>query len=241
MSKQTPFFKFDPMQWLGGAIQNCTLEEKGLFIDLCAHYWKHYKPVKVDAKFKVRYRYLEGTLTDLIGTLSDLDFITVSEAGITVNFLDELMDDRQEFLKKCSKAGKKSASIKGTSSNKKEERRKKSVDSRKKTNTTAKADIDRIYQNYPRKQGKASALNAIRTSLKKVEFDFLMDAVCEYTVATAGQDMQFIPHPTTWFNQERYNDDRSTWSAWKNSDLFGKPQDHNEGSFTNHVEKRKDY
>jgi uncharacterized phage protein (TIGR02220 family) len=132
MSKQTPFFKFDAMQWLGGAIQNCTLEEKGLFIDLCALYWKHYKPVKVDAKFKVRYRNLEGTLSDLIGTLSDLGFIIVSEAGITVKFLDELMDDRQEFLQKCSKAGKKSASTKGTSTNKKEECRKKNVESRDK-------------------------------------------------------------------------------------------------------------
>ena len=132
MSKQTPFFKFDAMQWLGGAIQNCTLEEKGLFIDLCALYWKDYKPVKMDAKFKVRYRNLEGTLSNLIGTLSDLDFIVVSEAEITIPFLDALMNDRQEFLEKCSKAGKKSASIQGTSSNKKEERRKKKEESRDK-------------------------------------------------------------------------------------------------------------
>jgi len=132
MSKQTPFFKFDAMQWLGGAIQNCTLEEKGLFIDICALYWKNYKPVEIDAKFKVRYRYLEGTLSNLIGTLSDLGFIEVFEAGIIVPFLDELMIERADFLEKCSKAGKKSKALEGRSSNKKEERRKKSVDSRKK-------------------------------------------------------------------------------------------------------------
>ena len=159
MSKQTPFFKFDAMQWLGGAIQNCTLEEKGLFIDLCALYWKDYKPVKMDAKFNVRYRNLQGTLSNLIGTLSDLDFIVVSEAEITIPFLDTLMNDRQEFLEKCSKAGKKSASIKGTSSNKKEERRKKKEESRDKKEDKYTPRFEEAWKAYELKGSKKLSFN----------------------------------------------------------------------------------
>ena len=132
MTRQNPFFKFDASEWLGGAIQFATLQEKGLFIDLCALYWNSFEPVKVDGKLKVRCRYPEGDLSDLIGTLSDLDLVSVSEAGITIPFLDKLINERKEFLEKCAKGGKKSNISKGTPSKKKEERRKKSVDSRKK-------------------------------------------------------------------------------------------------------------
>lgn len=130
MAKHTPFFKFDSSAWLGGSIQFTSLESKGLFVDLCALYWESQEPVKIDTKFKVRIRCDEGTLIDLLGTLSDLDIISQSEHGITIPFLDSLMNDRNKWLKKCSNAGKKSATNKGTSSNKKEERRKKSVERR---------------------------------------------------------------------------------------------------------------
>jgi|GEM_PF-3590899 len=127
MAKETPFFKFDSSAWLGGSIQFTSLECKGLFIDMCALYWESQKPVKIDTKFKVRIRYDEGTLSDLLGTLKDLSVIIETKQGYKIPFLDKLMSDRRKWLQKCSDAGKKS---KGTSSNKKEERRKKKVESR---------------------------------------------------------------------------------------------------------------
>ena len=130
MSKDTPFFKFDSSSWLAGSIQFTDLETKGLFIDLCAIYWESSRPIQIDTKFKVRTRCPEGTLSNLISTLRDLDIIEQSEHGITIPFLDNLKNERQEWLKKCSNAGKKSHAVRGTSSNKKEERRKKSVERR---------------------------------------------------------------------------------------------------------------
>ena len=125
MPKHTPFFKFDSSAWLGGSIQFTDLETKGLFIDLCALYWESQEPIKIDAKLRIRLRCPEVTLSNLVGTLSDLDIITQSEQGITIPFLDILLNERGEWLKRCSESGKKS---KGTSSNKKEERRKKKED-----------------------------------------------------------------------------------------------------------------
>ena len=39
MSKELPYFKAFPSQWLGGDIMYLTKEEKGSFIDACFHYW----------------------------------------------------------------------------------------------------------------------------------------------------------------------------------------------------------
>jgi hypothetical protein len=161
--KETPFFKFDTASWLGGSIQFTSLECKGLFIDLCALYWETQKPVKIDTKLKVRLRCDEGTLSNVIGTLIDLGIISNSEAGITIDFLDELMQERKAWLEKCSKAGKKSAKRQGTSSNKKEERRKKKEDNTPKPPTGDSgytAEFENFWISYERKGSKSNAFKS---------------------------------------------------------------------------------
>ena len=37
--------------------------------------------------------------------------------------------------------------------------------------------------------------------------DEFMEATKRFAKACEGQDKQFIPHPTTWLNQQRWNDD----------------------------------
>jgi len=39
-----------------------------------------------------------------------------------------------------------------------------------------------------------------------------MEAVLDYSRAREGQDKQFTPYPATWFNQERWADDREEWA-----------------------------
>jgi len=73
--------------------------------------------------------------------------------------------------------------------------------------------IESIYQAYPRKIGKTSAMRAIKKSLLKIDYDSLLAAVEEYSRSVAGSDRKFIPHPATWFNAGRWEDDRSEWQA----------------------------
>ena len=74
-----------------------------------------------------------------------------------------------------------------------------------------------LYRAYPRKVARGSALKAIRKSLLLprekggVGFDALMESVQEYAEAKRGQESRYIPHPSTWFNQERWADDRTDW------------------------------
>jgi len=74
-----------------------------------------------------------------------------------------------------------------------------------------KLDAERIYQAYPRKEGHRKAITAILKALKQTSFDCLMEAVQEFARSPAGNRGSYIPHPTTWFNQGRWNDDRSNW------------------------------
>lgn len=73
--------------------------------------------------------------------------------------------------------------------------------------------IDAIYQLYPRRVAKGAAREAIRKALKKTTAGVLQEAVMAYAVAMKGRDRKFIPHPATWFNQERWDDDREDWIA----------------------------
>jgi hypothetical protein len=80
--------------------------------------------------------------------------------------------------------------------------------------------IDAIYQQYPRHVGKAAALKAIRVALRGIASRlgapsdpaaWLTERVKRYADARAGQDPQFTPHPATWFNQGRFDDDPAEW------------------------------
>lgn len=73
---------------------------------------------------------------------------------------------------------------------------------------------NQIYAAYPRKQGRGAAMKAIHKAMKTVTGLELLEATAAYAkaVATWGvDDKAFVPHPATWFNQERYADDRALW------------------------------
>jgi len=84
-----------------------------------------------------------------------------------------------------------------------------------KNESKTKAAIE-IYNLYPKKVGKDAALKAIVKALSKVDSVELIGAVAEFANAKQGSDPQYIPNPATWFNQSRWEDDRSTWIDHKN-------------------------
>ena len=77
-----------------------------------------------------------------------------------------------------------------------------------------------IYAAFPRKVGKPSALKAILAQLKTHDAMFLLERTKAYALVRVGEDQQFTPHPSTWFNQQRFNDDPSTWKTT----TYAKPQ-----------------
>lgn len=86
-----------------------------------------------------------------------------------------------------------------------------------------------IYQAYPRRVGRRAALQAIGKAIARLNGkqadpgQWLAGRVAAYAKAVDGKDKQYIPHPSTWFGQERYMDDEADWSAWRTSDRQNDP------------------
>lgn len=73
----------------------------------------------------------------------------------------------------------------------------------------------RVYEAYPKKAGKPKALQSIQKAIGEFGFDFVMQKTVAYAEARKFEDPQFTPMPATWFNQQRFNDDASTWKNSK--------------------------
>ena len=70
---------------------------------------------------------------------------------------------------------------------------------------------EQIYQAYPRKVGKPKALAAIKKAIKTKPANELLKTTTDYAARMHGSDPQFIPYPSRWFGEERYDDDPQTW------------------------------
>lgn len=73
--------------------------------------------------------------------------------------------------------------------------------------------VEAVYAAYPKKCARKAAEKAIRKALMEVGYETLLERVKAYSEARKGQDPQFTPHPATWFNQGRFNDDPATWKS----------------------------
>lgn len=99
-----------------------------------------------------------------------------------------------------------------------------------------KSKIVAIYEAYPRKVGRRAALKAIELAIKEVAKGLLSArmAACvdpeAYLLAKTKafaeafskwpvQEQHFCPHPSTWFNQGRYDDDPQQWIRSNPSEL----------------------
>lgn len=94
------------------------------------------------------------------------------------------------------------------------------------------ADALEIYGLYPRKVGKPSAVKAILKALGTEKKERLVNAVTEFAAAWRGHEsrIQYCPHPATWFNEERYDDDPATWRVIEPQGIGGKKPDRNKGT-----------
>ena len=67
--------------------------------------------------------------------------------------------------------------------------------------------FDAFWDLYPRKVAKGHARLAFKKACDKVKPETIMDAVKKFAAAVEGKEKQYIPHPTTWLNGERWEDD----------------------------------
>lgn len=76
-----------------------------------------------------------------------------------------------------------------------------------------------IYQAYPRKEAKQSAIKAILKALDHGDVTeraaYMLSKTRAYADAVAkwpADERQYVPHPATWFNRGSFDDDPSAWA-----------------------------
>lgn len=106
---------------------------------------------------------------------------------------------------------------------------------KKKENTSYRANLARpmdtplflaFWQAYPRRIGKGAARIAFARSLSFADGNAIVQAAIAYAAHCTEMQIEqkFIPHPTTWLNTERWEDDLATeetrpTSGWSNVEL----------------------
>lgn len=74
-------------------------------------------------------------------------------------------------------------------------------------NTNQTEQFERFWNAYPRRIGKGAARKAFEKALKLATGDEIMTGLRRQASYFASQEQRFIPHPTTWLNQERWADE----------------------------------
>lgn len=151
----------------------------------------------------------------VLSAIENLESLSLLNKAISKGFINP-SERLSEHLQKGSARVKDKDKVKDKGSNEVLDKE----DNEKTFNPTS-SEIESIYQEYPRKVGKAAALTKIRTSLKELNdveginnpVKWLRSKVKEFADSPKGQAGQYCPYPATWFNQSRYLDDTQEWQV----------------------------
>lgn len=78
------------------------------------------------------------------------------------------------------------------------------------TSTQVDEEFDRFWAIYPRRIGKGAARKAWTTAITTTTPDTIIAGLQRYAPTRTGQDPQYTPHPATWLNQQRWEDEPET-------------------------------
>lgn len=100
MAKELPYFKFEPNEWSSGMIQLCSLQSKGLFIELCCLYWSRLG----NLPYALALQKLCMGNVDALQELENNGLYDLENDMIVINFLDEQLNEFQDTSEKRRKA-----------------------------------------------------------------------------------------------------------------------------------------
>ncbi len=241
----SPAFQFYATDWLGSQrVTMLTLEEEGAYIRLIAYCWQH-GTIPSDPAEAARLIGKGGSTLVAENVLKM--FQPAKEKGRMIH--DRLEQERAKqkaWRQKSSQGGLKSAKMRvkgGSRVVQPPYQPNGNIPSPSPSPSPSTITEVDVYNAYPLKVGKPKALKSILKAAKKHSFDILLEKTIAFAKARGG-DLDFCPHPSTWFNQERYNDDPKTWTRNDTSKTIGaagaKSFDRNKGTLNEGKSKQYD-
>lgn len=206
MAKELPWFKFHADEWLTGDITLEDFDIQGLFISVCAYYWKQDCSTTM-AKLKRRYRYAKERQW---GVLLEQNYIKVIENDqILISFLKEEHDKRLEESEAKSRNGSLGAKKRWHSHSKAI-----ATPMANNGNIDIEVDIDidntqfeEFWNIYDKKTGKSKCLKKFN-SLKESEKKLLFENLPKYIKSTP--EKKYRKDPLTYLNGKHWEDEIET-------------------------------
>jgi hypothetical protein len=83
------------------------------------------------------------------------------------------------------------------------------------------AQFDEFWAAYPRKKGKGQARKAFEKALEKTDLVTILAGVASYVANEDLSNPQFVAHPSTWLNGERWEDEHTEVKVVSKSPYVG--------------------
>lgn len=103
MSKELPYFKFEPGEWQNGNIQMCSIEARIAFIDICCTYWQRLCSLKYAFALQ---RHCNGN-ADIMQELCEAGVLLNNDGELAIKFLDSQLQEVSQKSNKARKAANK--------------------------------------------------------------------------------------------------------------------------------------
>lgn len=221
MAKELPYFKFEPNQWDSGMIQLCSLQAKGLFIELCCLYWSRLG----DLPYALALQKLCKGDATMFEELEKNGIYDLDNDNIVINFLDEQLDEFQKTSKQRSKAARKrwdkiksnanALQINSKSNAIREEKGKGEEIRKDKINDIVvfkeenKIEIwptfDDFWDDYDKKVGSKEKIKKKWSKLSQSVKEEIMEYIPNYKIAQP--DKKFRKNPETFLNNNGWEDE----------------------------------
>jgi len=85
--------------------------------------------------------------------------------------------------------------------------------------------FNQFWSVYPRKKGKGQARKAFEKALEKTDIATILEGVAAYVENEDMSDPQYIAHPSTWLNGERWEDEYEEVRTISRSPEVGGPRE----------------
>lgn len=201
MSKELPYFKFHPSEWITGNITLCSMEAQGLFINLCAYYWIKDCSISL-ANAKQRFSNSDHLFDELINN----EIVLLNEMKmIRIDFLNEQMDKFTTIVAKRTQSGKRGGLAKAKQMLSKSKANANILREDKEKDKDINIPFDEFWNLYLRKQGSKSRCEVKWNNLTDDERQKIITSLPAFFRSI--RDAQFIPYPETYLNQKRWEDE----------------------------------
>lgn len=212
MAKDLPYFKFYCSEWTDGDITLENYETQGVFINICSYYWSKECNISHDKLF----RKFKNNKEDIM-LLLDNEIIKKEGDFIVISFLDEQLAERELTSNKNSIAGKASAEARRLRKLEREaDKKPTSVEIPLNENPTIKKrgeekredkkiEFNVFWDLYEKKVGSKPKCKKKWDSLPAKTQNKIIESLPAWLKQI--KDKQFQPHPLTYLNNERWNDE----------------------------------